>query len=638
MPRLMLTFLATASTAGTANADAVSSPPIPAPIAASYAGTIAVDIDARDVGRGIVSFRQTIPVAKPGTLTLLYPEWLPGNHAPRGPIDKLAGLVFTANGKPISWRRDPVNVFAFHVDVPAGAAAIEARADYLSPTASAQGRVVVTRAIANLQWNAMVLYPAGYVARSVKIRPSLRLPSGWSYASALSPQTGVMRNGAVAFAETDLDSFVDSPMFAGAHFKRYDLDPGAAAPVHLNIVADGPQFIAPTDAQIAAFRGLVQQADRLFGARHFDRYDFLLALSEQLGGIGLEHHRSSENAVGQSFFLDPAMHVNNWDLLSHEYVHSWNGKFRRPADLYTENFDAPMGGSLLWLYEGQTSYWGEVLAARSGLYSKTDAFESLASQLATFDNRAGRAWRSVVDTTLEPIISARRPQPWRSWQRGEDYYYEGFLTWLDADTLIRERTGGTKSLDDFARAFFGVEPGRIAPLTYTFDDVVAALNAVAPFDWAAFLKARIETAGRPSPTAGAARGGWRLVYNDTPNSFIAADEKRLKQSFFLYSLGFTVGEESRLTEVLWGGPAFQESLRVGDQLVAVNGAPYSADALQKAILAAKGGGALIDLMVRSADAYRTIRFTWRGGLRYPHLERNESTPDLLSAIYAPRAQ
>ncbi|MBY0421679.1 MAG: hypothetical protein K2Q06_05195, partial [Parvularculaceae bacterium] len=507
---------------------AVGAPRPPAysdPQATNFPGVITVDVDARDVDRGIISFRQTIPVAKAGTLTLLYPEWLPGNHAPRGPIDKLAGLIFTANGAPLAWRRDPVNVYAFHVETPPGVASIEARADYLTPTASAQGRVVVTRALANLQWNAAVLYPAGFVARGITIRPTLRLPAGWSFASALSPQTGVARNGAIAFAETDLDTFVDSPMFAGANFKRFDLDPGGKIPVHLNVVADAPQLIAPTEAQIAAFRGLVRQADLLFGARHYDRYDFLLALSEFMGPIGLEHHRSSENVVGQSFFLDPATHVNNWDLLSHEYVHSWNGKFRRPKDLYTENFDAPMGGSLLWLYEGQTSYWGEVLATRSGLWSKADAFESLASQLATFDNRAGRSWRSVADTTREPVISARRPQPWRSWQRAEDYYYEGFTTWLDADTLIREQTGGAKSLDDFAKAFFGVAPGRMEPLTYTFEDVVAALDAVAPFDWTTFLKSMIETPGRPSPLAGATRGGWRLVYNDTPNSFIAADEK-----------------------------------------------------------------------------------------------------------------
>ncbi len=633
---LLSCALTTAAGGAPAPCTAPFPPAIPAPQDKPFPGVITVDVDARDVARGIVTFRQRIPVAGPGTLTLIYPEWLPGNHAPRGPIDKIAGLEFTAKGKTLAWRRDPVDIYAFHVDVPAGASAIDLKADYLSPTAAAQGRVVVTREMANLQWNTTVFYPAGYAAASIKVRPSLRLPEGWGFASALVPKTGRAPSGAVTFNATDLETFVDSPMFAGAYFKSYELDPGSKTPVVLNIVADEMQFIAPTDAQLAAHRNLVTQADRLFGARHFDRYDFLLALSDRMGGIGLEHHRSSENAVGQKYFLEAKTHVNSWDLLPHEYVHSWNGKFRRPADLYTANYDVPMRGSLLWLYEGMTSYWGEVLATRSGMWSKDDALASLASQLAIYDNRPGRAWRPVSDTTFEPVISARRPQPWRSYQRAEDYYYEGFLTWLDADTLIREKTGGAKSLDDFVRAFFGVEPGRVEPLTYAFEDVISALNAVAPYDWATFLRDRIEKPGRPSPLAGAARGGWRLVYKDEPNSFIAADEKRLKQSFFAYSLGLTVGEGSKLSDVLWDGPAFRQNLRAGDEMISINGAAWSAELLQKAIAAAKDKGGPIELIVKSGDQYRTVKFDWRGGLRHPHLERIPGTEDRLSAIYAAR--
>jgi predicted metalloprotease with PDZ domain len=630
--------LTNAAAAAPAPQTAPFPPPIPAPRDEAYPGVITVDVDARDVARGIVTFRQRIPVKGAGPLTLLYPEWLPGNHAPRGQIDKIAGLEFSAKGKPLAWRRDPVNIYAFHVDVPNGVSAIDLKADYLSPTATAQGRVVVTREMANLQWNSTVLYPAGYAAAEIKLKPSVRLPEGWGYASALTPKTGRAPSGAVAFAATDLEAYVDSPMFAGAFFRSYDLDPGSKTPVMLNIVADEAQFIAPTDAQLEAHRNLVKQADLLFGARHFDRYDFLLALSDRMGGIGLEHHRSSENGVGQKYFLDPKTHVNSWDLLPHEYVHSWNGKFRRPADLYTDNFDVPMRGSLLWVYEGMTSYWGEVLAARSGMFSKEDALASLAMQLANFDNRPGRQWRPVSDTTLEPVISARRPQPWVSYQRAEDYYYEGFLTWLDADTLIREKTGGAKSLDDFAKAFFGVEPGRVEPLTYTFGDVVATLNAVMPHDWATFLRERIETPGRPAPIAGAERGGWRLVYGDEPNSFIAGDEKRLKTSFFTYSLGFTVGEGSKLANVLWEGLAFKQNLRVGDELISVNGAAYTAETLQKAITAAKDKAAPIEIIVKSGDQYRTAKFDYRGGLRYPRLERIPGTEDRLSAIYAARAK
>lgn len=613
-------------------------PPIPAPRNEAYPGVITVDVDARDVARGVISFSQRIPVKGAGPFTLVFPEWLPGNHAPRGQIDKIAGLMMSAKGKPLAWRRDPVNIFAFHVDVPKGVSAIDLKADYLSPTAGAQGRVVVTREMANLQWNSVVFYPAGYDAADIAIKPSVRLPEGWGYASALSPKTGRAGAGAIAFAQTDLETFVDSPMFAGANFKSYDLDPGAKVPVMLNIVADEMQFIAPTDAQLEAHRNLVKQADFLFGARHFDRYDFLLALSDRMGGIGLEHHRSSENGVGQKFFVDAKTHVNSWDLLPHEFTHSWNGKFRRPADLYTTNYDVPMRGSLLWVYEGMTSYWGEVLAGRSGMFSKDDALASLATQLAVFDNRPGRRWRSVADTTLEPVISARRPQPWRSYQRAEDYYYEGFTTWLDADTLIREKTNGAKSLDDFARAFFGVEPGRVEPVTYTIDDVVAALNAVVPYDWATFLRERIDMTGRPAPLAGAERGGWRLVYGEEPNSFIASNEKLQKQSFFAYSLGFNVGEGAKLTDVIWESLAFKQNLRAGDELISVNGGAFSGEALQKAITAAKDKAAPIELIVKSGDQFRTVKFDYRGGLRYPKLERIPGTEDRLSAIYAPRTK
>lgn len=613
-------------------------PPIPAPAAAAYPGIIALEVDARDVSRRIVSFKETIPVAKAGDLILLYPQWLPGNHAPRGPLDKLAGITFSAGGRMLDWRRDPVNVFAFHVDVPAGVSTIVAEAKYLTPTAGAQGRVVFTDTLASLQWNATVLYPAGYVAAGVRIKPSLRLPAGWSFASALSPAIGKAGAAPVSFAETDLETFVDSPMLAGANFKSFDLDPGSNVPVRLDVFADTADLIAPTPEQLEAHKNLVRQADFLYGARHYDHYDFLLSLSDELGGIGLEHHRSSEDGVGPKYFLDAKSYVNSWDLLPHEFTHSWNGKFRRPNDLYTANYDVPMRGSLLWVYEGMTSYWGEVLAARSGMWSKGDAFASLAATAATYDNRAGRAWRPVEDTTADPIISARRPQPWRSYQRAEDYYTEGLMTWLDADTMIRKETNGAKSLDDFARAFFGIEPGRIDSVTYGFDDIASTLGAVVSGDWATFLNDRLYKSARPSPLAGVERGGWRLVYGDEPNSFIAANETRGKQAFFLYSLGFTAGERGALQEVLWDGPAFKQGVTVGDTLIAVNGAEYSADGLRAAITAAKSSKAAIVLTVKRGDRYRAVTFDYHGGLRYPRLERIDGTPDLLSAIYAPRKQ
>jgi predicted metalloprotease with PDZ domain len=483
-------------------------PPIAAPRDVPYVGTIELDVDASDVVRGIFRVRERIPVAGPGPLTLLYPEWHPGKHAPRGAINLLAGLEIRAGGALLPWRRDPVNVYAFHVDVPAGAAALEATFQFVSPTQGNQGRIAVTREMLNLQWEVALLYPAGHYARRLRFVPTLKLAPGWRFAVALDGATTA--GDTTRFAETDLETLVDSPLFAGRHYRLVDLDPGAVRPVRLNVFADRPDQLEASDQELAAHRNLVTQAYRLFASQHYDHYDFLFALTDRMGGIGLEHHRSSENAVDGIYFTDWERAASERDLLPHEFVHSWNGKFRRPADLWTPSYDTPMRGSMLWVYEGLTQYYGHVLAARSGLWSRAQALEALALTVATYQFRVGREWRSVVDTTNDPILSARRPAPWRSWQRNEDYYSEGLLVWLDADTLIRERSRGRRSLDDFARAFFGIEDGSWMPATYTFDDVVAALNAVEPFDWAGFLRARLYEAGTEPPLDGVARGGYRL--------------------------------------------------------------------------------------------------------------------------------
>ncbi|MBW3560500.1 MAG: peptidase M61, partial [Proteobacteria bacterium] len=500
--------------------------PITAPRDIPYPGTIRLTVDASDTDHRVFRVRETVPVQRAGPMTLLYPQWLPGNHAPRGPIAQLAGLVIRANGQVIPWRRDPVEVYAFHLDVPAGVSALDLQFEYLTPTDGEQGRVVVTPEMLNLQWEKALLYPAGHYASRITVEPSVVLPAGWSYGVALERGTGpgpVTGGGVLhSFQPVSLETLVDSPMFAGRYYKQVDLDPEATArgrpPVRLNIVGDAPENLEIKPAQLQQHRGLVRQADLLFGARHFDRYDFLLATTERMGGIGLEHHRSSENGVGADYFTQWDEDLNAHDLLPHEYVHSWNGKHRRGADLWTPNYNVPMRNSLLWVYEGQTSYWGPVLAARSGLLTKAQTLETLAMTAAAYQARAGRAWRSVADTTFGPVVSARRPQPWTDYQRAEDYYTEGSLIWLDADTLIRERSGGRRSLDDFARRFFGGRGGRATVVTYTFDDVVSALNAVQPYDWATFLRTRVEGVGQPAPLAGFARGGYRLVYRDTPSS------------------------------------------------------------------------------------------------------------------------
>ena len=610
-------------------------PPPVEPRDVPYPGVIALDVDASDVQRGIFRARERVPVAQAGAMTLFYPEWLPGKHAPRGAINLLSGIEISAGGKPLEWRRDPVNVYAFHVDVPAGVRALDLTFQFVSPTQTNQGRIVATREMLNLQWEAVLLYPAGYYASRIRVAPSVKLPEGWRFAAALDG--AVTNSDTTRFAETDLETLVDSPLFAGKYYRLVDLDRGAARPVRLNMFADRPDQLAASTEQLEPHRNLVQQAYRLFGSQHFDHYDFLFALTDRMGGIGLEHHRSSENGLDSSYFTDWSAAASERDTLAHEFVHSWNGKFRRPADLWTPSYDTPMRGSLLWVYEGLTQYYGFVLAARSGLWSQQDARAALAMTAATYQHRVGREWRSVADTTNDPILSARRPAPWRSWLRNEDYYSEGLLVWLDADTLIRERTNGASSLDDFARAFFGGGDGSWAPLTYTLDDIVAALNRVHENDWAAFFRARIDEAGVAPPLDGLMRGGYRLVFKEERSEFQREAEAYGRTADFSYSLGLFFGENGNVTGVQWDGPAFNQGVTVGSQVVAVNGVSYSNESLRRAVTAAKSERVTIELLIKSGDQYRTIALDYRGGLRYPHLERDAAASDRLGEILSPRS-
>ena len=608
-------------------------PPIAAPRDTPYPGAIRLAVDATDLDHRVFNVRETVPVAGPGPMTLLFPKWLPGNHSPSGPIDRFAGFVVHAGGRRLEWRRDPVDVTAFHIDVPAGATSVDLEFQHLSPTAPNQGRIEVTADMVNIEWNSVVLYPAGYYSRDITVDPSVRLPQGWGVGAALEP-TGPAVAGVTTFKPVPLNTLVDSPILAGRYFQRLDLDPGGVAPVHLDLVADKPEQLVVSPAQLQVHRNLVQQAYKLYGAHHYEHYDFLLSLSDHLGGNGLEHHQSSENGRGANYFTDYEKTPGGRDLLAHEYTHSWNGKFRRAADLYTPNFNVPMRDSLMWVYEGQTQYWGYILAARAGLWNRQQFLDELASTAATYDVRIGRSWRQMQDTTNDPIVANRRPEPWRSWQRSEDYYSEGQLIWLDADTLIRERTGGKKSLDDFARAFFGVENGSYIVKTYTFDDVVGALNGVTPYDWATFLNTRLYGHGPGAPLDGIKRGGYALVYTDKPSEIWKLAESERKYVDLTYSLGLTVGKEATLGDVLWDGPAFKAGLATGVQIVAVNGLAYDGDALKAAVTAAKATTTPIELLVKSEDRYRTVRIDYHGGLRYPHLEKVAKGAASLDAIYA----
>lgn len=611
-------------------------PPSSQVSAEAYPGVLQLSVDATDLSRRVYQVRQRIPV-RPGLLKLLYPQWIPGNHAPTGPINQMGGLLMSANGQRLPWRRDPLDMYAFEVQVPEGASTLDIEFQWLSPTARDQGRVAMTTELMSVQWSRLLLYPAGHDARNIRIEPSLRLPQGWQFGTAL--ESAGSEGNLHRFKPLALVDLVDSPLYAGRYFKRFDLDPGAKVPVHLNVVADAPELLEAKPGILDAHRALVRQADRVFGTRPFAHYDFLLALSDQFSGIGLEHHQSSENGTYPGYLTGEAPFADNY-LLPHEYAHSWNGKSVRPATLWTPHYNTPMQNDLLWVYEGQTEFWAWVLAARAGLYTPVQAREVLAANAALFDHRAGRGWRNLQDTVHQGIVDFNDAvQPWESWQRGFDFYDEGTLVWLDVDTRLRELSKGKRSLDDFAKQFLGTRTvtGKVGVQAYVFDDVVNGLQDLQPHDWASFLRARIDGNGPGAPLDGLARGGWMLVYNDTPNLAITDVEGDEGFDDFSYSLGLKIASDAgKLNEVLWESPAFRVGLAKDMQVIAIDGTAYSAERLKRALVAAQSSKAPIELLVRQGDTFRSVRIDYHGGLRYPHLQRIEGTPDVLSRILAPR--
>ena len=588
-------------------------PPIPTPRDVPYAGTIQLEIDATNVAQGIFSARETFPVGQAGDTVFLYPQWIPGDHSAAGQIDKLSGLHFRAGGKELGWTRDPVNLYAFHVDVPAGARSVEASFDYLSATKADQGGVMTSPDLLRLEWISQSLYPAGYFVRNLAVSASVKYPDGFTAVAAV-PAT---RTGSTyRYQTTSYEILLDSPVLAGRYYKAWELSPK----VTLDTFADKPAELEATPEQIGYHRNLVDQAVKLFGAQHYDHYHFLFSISDQIAGAGLEHHRSSEDGTRPGYFTDWAMNTGARNLLPHEYSHSWDGKYRRGADLWTPSYDYPMRPQYLWVYEGGTQFFGYVLQARSGLVTKQDTLDQYAGILANLDNEPGRAWRSLVDTTYDESLNHRRPKPWTSEQRTEDYYNEGLLIWMEVDSLLREKSGGTKSIDDFARAFFGMRDGDYGELTYTIDDVAQTLNGIVPFDWRGLLVRRTTEHAAGAPKAGFERNGYRLVYTDQPTKAAQANA-RLRGSDYTYSLGLTVDKDGNLNSVLWDGPAFKAGLSAGAQILAVGGTAFSDDALKAAVIAAKGTKAPIVLTVKKGSAVTTASLDWHGGLRYPHLEK-----------------
>lgn len=621
--------------AGTLSAQDQYSSSVPSPQDAPYPGTIALHVDASDIVQGIFRVQETLPVQS-GALTLLYPQWIPGNHSPSGPIAMLSGLEISANGEPLKWQRDKYNVYAFHLDVPAGVSKIDVQFQYLSPRTD---NFEITDLMMDMDWSKMALYPAGYFSRAITFSPSVTLAPDWQFGTAL--ETASQSGDTTMFKPVTFNTLVDAPIYAGLHFKRVDLNPGGKAPVYLDIVADAPKYLEISDEQLQVHRALVAQALKLFGSYHYDRYDFLFSLSDVLGGNGTEHHQSSENGVDADYFTEWASNAPGRDLLAHEYAHSWNGKFRRPADLWTPNFNVPMGDSMLWVYEGQTQYWGNVLTARSGMWTPQQFRDALAIDVAKYErNRPGFEWRTLEDTTNDATAAHRRSLPYRSWQMSEEYYSGGEMIWLTVDAKIRELTHDSKSLDNFAQEFFGIDNGSFVTSTYTFDDVVAALNGVAKYDWQEFLQARVNTLNPPL-LDGIANSGWNLVYTDQPSSFETQYNNRPESARhmynFIWSIGLSINKEAQINDVLWNGPAFKAGVSSGASVVAVNGHNYSRDVLKDAIAAAKDSEAPIVLLLKYQGGYQIVPVGYHDGLQYPHLERIEGAPDYLSQIIAARS-
>ncbi|MFT3965579.1 MAG: peptidase M61 [Sphingobium sp.] len=612
------------------SADEDSFPPIPVAQDIPWpGGTIWLEVEAVDPIRRIVRVRETVPVAKAGPLVLLSPQWIPGHHAPRGEIEKIAGLRFTADGRPLAWRRDPLNAYAFHLTVPEGAASVVAEFQYLAATQADQGRIKIGSALMNLQWDNLSLYPAGYHARRIPVQATVAYPAGWTDATALR---GTRSGNSVTYAPTDYATLMDSPVFAGQFARTHALAPN----IRLSIVADSAAELKASKDQIARHAKLVTETAALFGYRPFDHYDFLLAITDEIGRIGLEHHRSSENAVGTGYFTRWNDGPGDRSLLAHEFVHSWNGKYRRPAGLATPDYATPMRGQLLWVYEGQTQLWGYVLAARSGLYSTDQALDAFATIAARLDATGGRDWRPLADTAGDPVIAARRPKAWPDWQRSEDYYNEGLMIWLEADAIIQRGTGGKAGLDDFARAFFAGREGDWTVSPYGRADVIAALNRILPYDWAGFFAARVDSIQPEVTKGGLDLGGYALAWGDSPGPALRereTDRRLVDQSF---GIGLTVRDDGGVVAVRWDSAAFRGGLRSGDRIVSVNGIEYGRQRFLDTLRSAANGGR-IDLIVRQGKAVRTITLAYSDGIRYPRLQKTGEGEGSLDRLLKPRA-
>ena len=602
-------------------------PPLPQAADRPYFGTLTLDVDATDTRHKVYQVHESIPVVPGSLTTLLYPRWETASHGPTAMVNRLAGLRISAAGKPLEWARDPYHPYAFQVRVPEGAGSLDLRFQFLSPATSREGALTMTPALINVQWQSMLLYPAGYYVRDIPFVATLKLPRAFTAFSALNARQS--SDDGVRYAPVSLETLVDSPVYAGRYTRRIPLTTGAH-PVFLDLLADAPPFLAIPDATIARFTRTVQATERLFGTPPWPRYEMLVSLSNTFPGPGgVEHLASAENNLSADFFTQPRAHLLDRDLIWHELVHAWNGKHRVPAGLWTADFNTPADDSLLWVYEGQTQFWGEVLAARNGERSRQDTLDMWAFEAATMLARRGRAWKSLADSSLDPVFDAGHHVTWTDWQRREDYYLEGPLFWLDVDATLRRKSAGRRSLDDLARSFFQ-GPGPDQTSTYSFADLCRALNRIAPADWATFLQHKLHSHDDSGLLDGLTKNGYALAFTDTPTAYFRQSEQDNGVTDLSFSIGLTADAKGNVRSLAWEGPAFRAGVSIGTHIADVNGKPFSPASLKAAV--ANSVRQPIRLAVDVEGVPSTIVLAYHGPLRYPHLTRLPGTADGLAAV------
>ncbi len=598
-------------------------------------GLIELDVDASEVVRRIIHAHLVIP-AKPGPMTLVYPKWIPGEHGPTGPITDLAGLNVTAGGREIAWRRDEIDMYAIACEVPAGVAAVEVSLDFLSAPPAAKGFTSAASATAQLaviNWNQLLLYPKGEKASEVFFRVSLSLPQGWKFGTALpvESKSGIKTR----FSAVSLENLIDSPLLCGKHFREVDLGAPGGAPHSLLMAADNEAALELSPELKAGYSNLVAEAEALFGARHYGSYKFLLSLSDYIAHFGLEHHQSSDNRVPERTLIDEKLHLVKAYLMPHEFVHSWNGKYRRPVDMATADYQQPKRTSLLWVYEGLTTHLGEVLTARSGLWSPEQYRQARAFYADWMQNQRGRTWRSLEDTAVSAQLLFGARKDWQAWRRTVDFYREGMLIWLEIDMIIRQETDSHRSLDDFCRLFFGGENSPPHVLPYTFEDIVAALNSVAGYNWESYLAERLTQATTNAPLGGIERSGWRLTYADRRSEYQVALENSQKQAYLTSSIGMLVKENGTIVDIVPGKAADMAGIGPGMRVVAVNSQRWSLDLIRHAVAATRHGSRLLELLLENSGYFFTLTLDYKEGAKYPRLQRDSSKADLLTKVIEP---